>query len=75
MKTEFPSLITSDASSGLALASQLADRLQVQIEKANEKVERPGGMHFLLPPSVPKEVLAGVLFYAVAAANRGWVTN
>ncbi len=75
MTTELPSLITSDANSGLDLAGQLADRMLEQIDKADENVPRPGGMHFLLPPRVPKEIVVGVLFYAIAAANRGWPTG
>jgi hypothetical protein len=30
-------------------------------------------MNFLIPPSAPRAVVASVLFYAIAAANRGWV--
>ena len=29
-------------------------------------------MNYLLPVSVPKEITASILFYAIAAANRGW---
>lgn len=72
MKNGFISLITSDAKSGVELAGRLADQMQEQIDKANDKVERPGGMNFLMPPHVPKEIIAGVLFYAIAAANGGW---
>ena len=72
MKNEFPTLITSDAQAGLALAGNLADQLHAQIEQASTKVERPGGTNFLLPVPVPKEIIVGILFYAIAAANHGW---
>jgi hypothetical protein len=35
-------------------------------------VARPGGMNYLLPASVPKEITSAILFYAIAAANNGW---
>jgi hypothetical protein len=72
MKVEVSSLITPDAQAGLTLAGQLADRLHAQIEEGYAKVERPGGMNYLLRSPVPKEVTAGILFYAIAAANGGW---
>ena len=72
MTNELPSLITSDVQSGVVLAGQLTDRLHAQIERASARVPRPGGMNYLLPPSVPKEITAGILFYAIAAANHGW---
>ena len=72
MKDTFPSLITPDSQSGLALAAKLAERLHAQIEQAGARAERPGGMNFLLPSPVPKETTASILFYAIAAANRGW---
>jgi hypothetical protein len=75
MKTELPSLITPDTQAGLALAGQLADSLHAQIEQASADVERPGGMNYLLPVPVPKEITAGILFYAIAAANRGWTSK
>ncbi len=75
MKDELPSLITADAQAGLTLARQLADRLLAQIEQANAYVERPGGMNYLLPSPVPKEIIASILFYAIAAANRGWTSK
>jgi len=49
------SLITPDAHTGLSLASELAERLHTQMQAANDRVERPGGMNYLLPPPVPKE--------------------
>jgi hypothetical protein len=72
MKVELPSLITPDAQAGLTLAGQLADCLHTQIEQGNAKVNRPGGMNYLLPAPVPKEIIAGILFYAIASANGGW---
>jgi hypothetical protein len=66
------SLITPDARTGLSLASELADRLHTQIQAANNRVERPGGTNYLLPPPVPKEFIASILFYAISAANQGW---
>jgi hypothetical protein len=72
MKNALPPLTTPDAQAGLALAGQLADSLLAHIEKANAQVERPGGMNYLLPAPVPKEIIASILFYAIAAANNGW---
>jgi hypothetical protein len=72
MKTELPSLITPDATSGLALAGRLADQLHNQFARANERVEHPGGTNYLLAAPVPIEVISSVLFYAITAANHGW---
>jgi hypothetical protein len=72
MNNTFPSLITSDAKTGLELAGRLADRLQSQIDQACSQVERPGGMNYRLPAQVPKEIIVSILFYAIAAANQGW---
>ena len=72
MQNQFPSLITADAQAGLVLAQEMAKRLQSQMAAASDKVERPGGMNFLLPRPVPVEITASILFYAIAAANLGW---
>jgi hypothetical protein len=56
----------------MALADQLASNLLEQIEQAGRRVERPGGMNYLLPAAVPKEIVTSILFYAIAAANGGW---
>ena len=72
MKNELPSLLTPDTHAGMALADQLAGNLLHQIEQAGERVERPGGMNYLLPAAVPKEIVTSILFYAIAAANGGW---
>jgi hypothetical protein len=71
-KSEFPSLITSDPKTGMALAAQLASQLQAQFEQANALTDRPGGTNYALPSQVPKEVIGSVLFYAISAANHGW---
>jgi hypothetical protein len=72
MQTELPSLITPVAQTGLALAGRLADQLHAQVDEANAKIARPGGMDYLLPPPVAKETTVSILFYTIAAANRGW---
>ena len=72
MNIILPSLITSDPRTGLTLAAKLADQLQPQIDKASAKVERPGGMNYLMPAAVPKEVTTSILFYAIAVVNHGW---
>ena len=72
MNHQLPSLITTDAQAGLTLAGQLAAHLSAQLAQANATVERPGGMNYLLPAPVPPEITTGILFYAIAAANRGW---
>lgn len=72
MNHPLPSLITADAQLGLALAGTLAGQLQSQIDQTGSKVERPGGMNYLATAPVPKEIIAGILFYAIAAANQGW---
>ena len=72
MKKQLPSLTTSNAQAGLALAGKLAAELHAQLDHAHSNVERPGGMNYLLPAPVPQEVLGGILFYAIAAANQGW---
>jgi hypothetical protein len=75
MNDSFPSLITSDAKAGLELAGNLADQLQAVIEQGSSKVERPGGMNYLVPAPVPKEITASILFFAIATANHGWRTK
>jgi len=72
MNDQLPSLNTADASAGLKLAGDLAGKLHQQIQSANDCVERPGGMNYLLPVPVPKEIIVAILFYAIAAANKGW---
>jgi hypothetical protein len=67
-----PTLITPDARSGVQLAGKLAEEIRSQLDQANSKVERPGGMNYLLPPPVAPEIIGGILFYAIAIANRGW---
>jgi hypothetical protein len=70
MKNEFPSLITANIQAGLALAGQLEDSLQSQIEQTDVKAKWLGDMNYLPPSSVPKEIIASILFYAIAAANQ-----
>lgn len=72
MKNHLPSLITPDAKTGLALASELASQLKTQFDKAGSREEHPGGTNYLSRPSVSNEVIGSVLFYAIAAANQGW---
>jgi hypothetical protein len=72
MKTQLPSLITSDPVAGMSLACQLAEQLQTHHEETRDSIDRPGGMNYLLPQNVPMEVVSGILFYAIAAANNGW---
>lgn len=75
MKNELPSLITPNTQAGLTLAGRLADSLHSQIEQANTHMEHPGGTNYLLPAAVPKEIIASILFYAIAAANQGWTSK
>jgi hypothetical protein len=72
MNIGLPSLITADPSSGLALADLLADQLTARMAAAQAETDRPGGMNYGVAPSAPRAVVASVLFYAIAAANRGW---
>jgi hypothetical protein len=74
-KAEFSSLMTANAVAGLALANQIADQILVQLAEANDKVERPGGTTFLLPPAMPREVISSIMFYAITTANCGWPAN
>ena len=75
MSDQFPSLITGDPESGLALAGRLAGELHAQIETAGAEVQRPGGTNYCLPTPIPKEVIAAVLFYAIATSNQGWTAK
>ena len=75
MNDPFPNLITPDAKTGLTLAGNLADQLQSQIDQARSNVESPGGMNYLSPAPVSKELTASILFYAIAAANQGWLVK
>ena len=75
MKNELSSLVTPDAQTGLVLAGKLAAELHAQIHEANAKIERPGGTNYLMPPTFPREATASILFYTIAAANRGWPTK
>ena len=73
MNHQLPSLTTSDAPAGLKLAGELAEKVHTQLQAGSEQVARPGGMNYLQPAPVPKEMIASILFYAIAAANRGWL--
>jgi len=55
MKTQLPSLITSDAQAGMALACELAEQMQTHHEQAARLVERPGGMNYLIAPKMSVE--------------------
>ena len=57
----------------MILAGQLAEQLQAQEAQARSTVARPGGMNYSLPPQAPVEVVVSILFYAIAAANNGWI--
>jgi hypothetical protein len=72
MKTQLPSLITSDAEAGLTLACKLAEQLQAHHEETRNTIERPGGMNYLLPQDVSVDVVSSILFYAITAVNNGW---
>jgi hypothetical protein len=74
-KPELSSLITENAAAGLALAGQIADQIAAQLEKVDDEAERPGGTTFLLPSSVPRNVIASVVFHTIATANLGWPSN
>jgi hypothetical protein len=71
-KLELPSLITTNAADGLALAGQITAQILDQVEKGIETVKMPGGTHLLLPPAMPRELVTSVVFYTISAANRGW---
>jgi hypothetical protein len=75
MKTQLPLLITPDTQTGLTLAGQLAERLHAQIDRIDTKEEWLGGMNYLPSKPVPKEIIAGILFFAIAAANQGWTSE
>jgi hypothetical protein len=75
MKTELPSLITPDTQTGLTLAGQLADRLHAQMDQASVKVKWLGDMNYLPTNAVPKEMIASILFFAIASANQGWTSK
>jgi hypothetical protein len=75
MKTQLPSLITSNPAAGMVLAGQLAEQLRAQQEQTLSTMERPGGMNDLLPPQISAEMVGSILFYAIAAANNGWATT
>jgi len=72
MKDELPSLTTPDIETGLTLAGRLADRLHAQIDLAGKRTEHPGGTNYRAGAPVSREIISGILFYAIAAANRGW---
>lgn len=72
MTTPKTSLHTANAQAGLDLANELADHLQTQMENADGNASRPGGTNYLAPQRVPKEIMTGILFYAITMANQGW---
>jgi hypothetical protein len=72
MTTKLLSLVTIDAEAGMILACKLAEQLQSHLKQARNSAPRPGGMNYLLPPNIPTEVVSGILFYAITAANNGW---
>lgn len=72
MEKNPPTLVTPTLEAGLALADTLAGKLQTQLTQAASQTERPGGMNYLQPAPVPKEVIAAIYFQAIAMVNRGW---
>jgi hypothetical protein len=74
-KLELPSLITPNAADGLNLAARIAAQILDQLEETTDMAEMPGGTHLLLPPAMPRELVTSVVFYTIAAANRGWPIN
>src|SRR5882672_1045821 len=72
MNNERLSLITPDAHAGLNLAGELAEHLHTQLQAANDRVERPGGTNYLLPPPVPKEIIMepGIALVTKVALTR-----
>jgi hypothetical protein len=72
MKTQLPSLITTDPAAGMALACQFAEQLHMHHEQARNSAEGPGGTNYLLPPPASVKVVSSILFHAIAAANNGW---
>jgi hypothetical protein len=74
-KLELPSLITPNAADGLNLAARIAAQILDQLDESIDMAEMPGGTHLLLPPTMPRELVTSVVFYTIAAANRGWPIN
>jgi len=74
MTKQTTTLITPNVQAGLELASRLADEIHAVQELARARIARPGGMNYLLPATTPKEVIASILFFAIAAANHGWAS-
>jgi len=72
MNAELPSLVTPDAAAGLVLAGRIADQILTNVAEANEKVGRPGGTNYVIPPAVPRELVISIVFHSIAASNRGW---
>jgi len=73
MNPKLSSLQTDSRESGLKLAAELAESLHAEIDRSRLQTERPGGMNYLQPSPVSKEMIAAILFYAIAASNQGWI--
>ena len=72
MKTKFTSLKTADLASGLALSLEMARDLAESARSARDVLSKPGGTNYAEPPSMPVEMIAGVMMVAVSIANDGW---
>ena len=66
------SLITADPESGLALANELAEHVQSELEHKKAKAVWAHGLKLWRSSRASKEMIASLLFYTIAMANRGW---
>jgi hypothetical protein len=70
--TQIQSLKTTDLAGGVALATELARDVSVNLSAARQVISKPGGMNYTEPASIPRELIASILLVAVSIANNGW---
>jgi len=73
--TQIQSLKTTDPAAGVALATELARDIAVNLAAARQAILKPGGTNYDEPASIPRELIASILLVAVSIANEGWVKS
>ena len=70
--TQIQSLKTTDPATGVALATELARDIAVNLAEVRQSIPKPGGTNYGEPAPIPRELIASILLVAVSIANEGW---
>lgn len=73
--TQIQSLKATDPAAGLALATELARDISINLAETRQSIPKPGGMNYSEPAAIPRELIASILLVAVSIANEGWAKS